>query len=165
MVDVICGTCKSVFSKEKKEISRRIKNGYKYFYCKKKCIPYHDEDELSPFRIYIRLAKKNSQKRNSREERKFDLDTGFLKTLFDKQKGRCPYTGVKLEIGKNSNEKPYSLRAASLDRVDPTKGYTKNNVEFVCLFVNWGKNGFSKKEVKDLLGELVLISKTRDLQS
>jgi hypothetical protein len=37
--------------------------------------------------------------------------------------------------------------AASLDRIDSTKGYIAGNVEFVCRFVNLGKSDLSREEV------------------
>lgn len=44
-----------------------------------------------------------------------------------------------------------------MDRIDSSKGYTKDNVEFVCRFINLGKNGYSKKEVQNLMA-LIKIS-------
>jgi hypothetical protein len=45
--------------------------------------------------------------------------------------GRCEFTG--LEFVSNGKTNPYSI---SLDRIDPTKGYTQGNSRFVLWIVN-----------------------------
>lgn len=44
--------------------------------------------------------------------------------------------------------------AASLDRKDSAKGYTPDNVEFVCRFVNFGKNRFTAAQTRDFIAQL-----------
>lgn len=162
-VQVTCSKCGQSFLKSQKEYVRRLKRGFKNFYCGPTCVVHSKGhiDGFSSFRVYLKSAKHTSKQKGY----ECNLDLPFLKSLFEKQTGRCAYTGVKLEIGATVNDKPYSLWAASLDRINSERGYTKDNVEFVCLFVNLGKNGFEKAEVIKFLGELVIISKTRDLQS
>jgi hypothetical protein len=40
---------------------------------------------------------------------------------------------------------------ASLDRIDSSKGYIEGNIEFVCLAINYAKNGFSKEETQNFI--------------
>ena len=40
-----------------------------------------------------------------------------------------------------------SPQQASIDRIDPSKGYSPDNIEFVCLAVNYAKNGYGKDEM------------------
>lgn len=48
-----------------------------------------------------------------------------------------------------------SLKRASLDRIDSSKGYIKGNVEFVCYAINLAKNSFTRDEMKEFLKEVV----------
>lgn len=50
-----------------------------------------------------------------------------------------------------SEHSPYQ---ASLDRIDSSKGYIEGNVEFVCLAVNYAKNGFSKEQMIEFFGKV-----------
>ena len=52
-----------------------------------------------------------------------------------------------LPESKRQFSKYCSIEKASLDKIDPTKGYIKGNVEFVCQGINFAKNDYSKKEV------------------
>lgn len=58
-----------------------------------------------------------------------------LQDLFDKQKGLCAYSGVKLE-----------RQDLSLDRIDSGCGYSLGNVQWLHKRVNWIKNTLSEKE-------------------
>ncbi len=56
---------------------------------------------------------------------------------------KCPYLGNDLVIGVNGNNK-YS---PSLDRIDPTKGYIKGNIQVVSRLYNSMKWDSSKEEL------------------
>jgi hypothetical protein len=75
----------------------------------------------------------------------------YLKELWDSQNGICPYTKVKMLLPESTTESIKDLSAASLDRIDSSIGYIRNNVEFVCRFINLGKNGHTKKETIEFL--------------
>ena len=66
---------------------------------------------------------------------KFNLSSDFLVELWNKQGGKCFYTGEELTLDR--------LRrigdSASLDRIDSTRGYTKDNVVWTSRFVNTSK--------------------------
>lgn len=62
----------------------------------------------------------------------------------------CPVFGtpMKRSKGKRSPDSP------SLDRIDSTKGYTKDNVWFISWRANEMKNKYSYKELKQLVEAL-----------
>lgn len=62
----------------------------------------------------------------------FDLDMEFLIDMFMKQKGLCAYSGLPLKFGNSYMDK----WIISLERIDVTKGYTKDNVCFICVEFN-----------------------------
>jgi hypothetical protein len=71
-----------------------------------------------------------------------DLDIDFLIRIFPKDK-KCPVFNFEMDWGgETSKEKDTS---PSLDRIDPTKGYTKNNVQWVSNKVNRVKSDQSMK--------------------
>lgn len=146
-VDLICETCKTPFQKEKKEFDRQIRKGKDKFYCCISCSATNNRlDEFSRFRKIYR----NCIKRANKTSRKsFKLTLPILKQIWESQNGICPYTNKKMVL----NTKEHVPHAASLDRIDSLGGYTKDNVEFVCMFINLGKSDFTKSQIKEFLGQ------------
>lgn len=158
MVTLQCDNCGSDFERRQTDVNNSRRRGMTASFCSRSCSVGHsnrvrenkpgwaekfrgsDRDSLSPFRVYIRNCKQRS--------REMDVDAEYLKDLWDRQAGKCPYTGLKMvlpESTTNSNlDTPWH---ASLDRVDSERGYVRGNVEFVCQFVNLGKRNFQKDVV------------------
>lgn len=59
-----------------------------------------------------------------------------LNKIYENQKGICALSGVKMETFSNS---PYRI---SIDRIDSSKPYTVENVQFICSIVNVMKNKY-----------------------
>jgi hypothetical protein len=106
------------------------------------------QDEFSSFRYYINKAHSAERVKNYG---KTNLTVEYLKALWEKQDGICPYTGYTMELPKNTQDHNIkgSPKKASLDRIDSSLGYAQGNVEFVCLSVNYAKNGFSHEQMLD----------------
>lgn len=66
------------------------------------------------------------------ERSKHDVDFQFLIQLYKEQKGLCAYSGLPLKFGSYL-ENDWTT---SLERIDVTKGYTKDNVCLVCIEFN-----------------------------
>lgn len=106
-------------------------------------------DEFSSFRYYINKANCNGRKKLYGEH---NLTLEFLKQLWEKQNGTCPYTGHKMDLPITTHGKHIKAKnplRASLDRIDSSKGYIQGNVEFVCLGVNLAKASFSREQVME----------------
>ena len=71
---------------------------------------------------------------------KNDLSTDFLISIFPKNK-KCPIFGIDMEFDGHRDTSP------SLDRVDPTKGYTKDNVLWISYLANRMKSDLSLDEL------------------
>lgn len=177
-VEIECHYCYKKHLKELKEYTRKLKEENPKFYCNNKCCykdnpvlieranwtknnpteaikiintgdrRYREKDELSPFRyiynkILSRIKTKITKKTGNLE---CNLTVEDLKLQFDKQGGICPYTGLKMEL---TGQRETKITQASLDRIDSNKGYIIGNIEFVCLGVNYAKNGFSKEITLD----------------
>jgi hypothetical protein len=166
-INVICSSCGKETPKPKNEINRHIKNGRTEFYCSRSCAGkskkniihlkqfenhfvknkyVRQTDKYSNFRWYMKVIRKNSKHR----QHEYNIDCKYLKQLWDKQNGICPFTNKKLILRTHSNnditKSPYQ---ASLDRIDNSIGYVEGNVRFVALIYNYAKNTFSDQEVID----------------
>lgn len=64
----------------------------------------------------------------------FSLTTLFLKQLWDDQGGLCALSGRQLGLMGDGMYSP------SIDRIDPTRGYTPDNVQWVIWFINDAKS-------------------------
>lgn len=104
-------------------------------------------DEYSPFRYTFRNAKKRFKE--------FDLDLEYLKEIWDRQSGRCPYTGIALVLPEANNLDTLDItRRASLDRIDSELGYVKGNIQFVSTPINYMKSTMSDSQTKKFLKEI-----------
>lgn len=84
---------------------------------------------------FINTTLVNVKSRAKQYSLDFNLDKDFICTLYELQNKKCALTGLDFQfkqVGYNKR-RPF---APSLDRIDCTKGYTQDNVRFVCSVVN-----------------------------
>lgn len=164
-----CEFCEKEFDRRKAEVKRNEKK-FRRIFCSNKCSAtatanfqknftprteylIHDnrKDQYSPFRAFLKNAKMRTGEKNKTQicqENTITLED--LKLLWESQKGRCPYTGWPLNIAKTSGEKiDKTPDRASLDRIDSSKGYTKENVQFVSLIVQYAKNDWNPSVIEN----------------
>ena len=69
----------------------------------------------------------------------FDLTPEWLQPKLEQ--GLCEATGIPLELsgGEHKGYGHFRPWTPSLDRIDPTKGYTTDNVQVVCWIYNQAK--------------------------
>jgi hypothetical protein len=74
----------------------------------------------------------------------FDIDVGWLQSLFTEQQGRCALTGIHLEFPATRDGGRYhpSPWTPSLHRASNSQGYTKANTLLVCSAINLGIGAF-----------------------
>jgi hypothetical protein len=65
---------------------------------------------------------------------------------FLEQNRKCTLTGLELYFCRNP-KKPDKEHTASLDRIDSSLGYTKNNIEWIHKFVQGMKSNYKKEDV------------------
>jgi len=168
-IKIICDTCNKEHNIRLSDYKRKVKAKQNKFYCSLKCSGKADYknnpqkldknkgnisflkgyeanrlDEYSPFKYSLNKAKSRSKER----QEETDLTLEYLKEIYDNQNGLCPYTNIKMEIPRSSQDEDIkkSPTKLSLDRIDPNIGYIKGNVEFVCYCINVMKNDFTKEE-------------------
>ena len=165
-ITLTCDTCNEEFEKARNEYNRRIRLGKDKFYCSLSCSGKSPEsvknivsnrsgypvwelnnpkkyDEYSKFRPILKMLRD----RVKRKPRDFNLTLEYLKEIWDKQNGKCPFTNFDLELRTYKNDSRLNIKSASLDRIDNSKGYVQGNVRFVSVMFNFARNKFSDEEV------------------
>ena len=70
------------------------------------------------------------------------VDARYLLTLWEKQKGLCVLSGVKMTWRTGDTR----LTSISIDRIDQEKGYEPGNVRLICFGLNNLRSHRSDKE-------------------
>ena len=91
---------------------------------------------------YLRQARRTVIERISKAKK---LSIPFLASLLLKQKCKCALSGVEMTPDS------WKMSSISVDRVDSDQGYTEDNVQFVCLCVNFMKNEWKNSDVKEFM--------------
>lgn len=160
LVGVRCNTCGKMVMRCTSEV-RRSTIMRRRFYCSRKCcgkqnymnlprptpeackrlVPEARRDKLTPFRYFLRQARKRKEVSLSLED---------LKNLWESQQGICPYTGWRLELPFTSEgwkSQKNACKLPSLDRIDSSKGYVHGNVQFVARIANYAKNMYTDNQL------------------
>lgn len=85
-----------------------------------------------------------------RRELEFSLTREDVNSLWEKQGGKCYYSG--LDMNQTWNKK--HPQQVSMDRLDTKKGYTLENVVLCCQALNYAKNSFSLEVFQEFLEKL-----------
>ena len=173
-VNLVCSRCEKEFSRPVKEHERSLKLARPEF-CSRAC---SGEAHLSNFQgcrntsitplqkywsapVNKRKANENSKfsyfVRKAKARRKGgELTIEQVKAQWEKQNGKCAYTGISLILRRYTKEarqaKPWEL--ASLDRIDSSKGYQEGNIQFVSVSINYLKHEMSDESTKEFLSLL-----------
>ena len=100
-----------------------------------------DVDAMMPL-LRERLSKSLTRARSKGMEA--TLTIGEVLHILHDQGGKCAVSGLPFYIdATDSRRRPYT---PSLDRIDPSLGYTKENVRIVCSIVNIAINDFAINE-------------------
>lgn len=160
-VVLYCDNCGSEYYKAESEYKRNLSRGVRSF-CSRSCSgkanfknfgnkrntstehlnPYNQVDEYTNYRFYLRKAKQRKHE--------CSITLKYLKDIFEEQRGKCVYSGVDLvhNSHKLKNNQAYT---ASLDRIDSSKGYIKDNVQFISIAMNHMKSTMSHEEVLSII--------------
>jgi hypothetical protein len=87
---------------------------------------------------------------NKKHKQTCDFDSEYLKLLIQNQNAKCTYCDHDLEI--TSGDK--SFAQISIDRIDSSKLYFKDNIHITCLFCNLAKNDMDDSLYRKFIGTL-----------
>lgn len=162
----LCAHCGVEFEYPLKEYTRQTKRGRKDFYCSLSCSAYKPGFHGSAKTINNGPAVAAARVANTKYKtpwhrdmlakcrqrgREFNLTDEFLDELWESQSGRCALTGIEIFRGEGP-----VWRHASIDRIDCMRGYTQDNVQFVCKPANWARNSMTIEEFQAFLTEVTL---------
>ena len=98
-------------------------------------------DEYSGFRTFITRAKRRNKLVN--------LSVSDVLDVWKRQYGKCAYSGVDLKL-PSYKKKNDSIHTASLDRIDSSLPYTKDNIQFVSISINLMKAELTHNQTVEL---------------
>jgi hypothetical protein len=154
--DKICICCNKEF--------KSYRNTAKY--CSVRCanVFYNNSGKNKDFRKKsventLRTVVWQARNRSKKKGLDFDLTDEYMLNLLKSQNNKCSATGLQLESSQANTKKYKSPYTVSLDRIDSSKGYTKDNIQIVCVMFNEMKNIYSIEQVTLLCKSYILHNK------
>lgn len=150
-VPVICAWCRSAFERRLVLVRRSIADA-KEMYCSKSCVTsgrhhgttYRGRDEKVMRRHLVEIKSRAKSKGIS-----YALTYEDLLTAYRKQGGQCAISGEPLELVTRMNYTDIAQHPnrASIDRIDPARGYTPENIQWTCTIGNLAKGYYSTQQI------------------
>ncbi len=161
---IIDGKKKCFKCKNKKQVEEFAKNrgshdGYsklcKECYSQYSSVRKHYKNKSEKIKLdiktYFRHKLNTTKSKCKREGVPFDIEEiDYLYELYLKQDKKCFYTGM--DIVHNVNYVKYD--SISIDKKDPSKGYTKDNIVLCAFCVNSFKGDKNEEEFKMLIKQV-----------
>lgn len=156
-----CQNCGVEFEKPLTEIRRNEKLGRPNF-CSRTCVGKHNVKNFGDKKSNYNISKHSNNRGDSYTKFKYhyrsikkrfkevDITINDLEEIWNKQNGICEFSGVKLELSSYSKIEKNPIYSASLDRIDSSKGYVRNNIRWVSRSINYMKNTMSDDMVWEL---------------
>ncbi len=159
LVEVTCSYCGKKHEKPQSEVKRSLSKERK-MYCSRNCcgkanisnLPekktwahlskYSKSDKFTGFRSFLRSANKRGKEVN--------ITLQDLLDQWNLQQGKCIYSNVDL-IKPVSNRPNDRMFTASLDRIDSSLGYIKNNIQFVSIAINNMKGEMTHEQTVEFI--------------
>lgn len=171
LITVICDQCGKEYLKPLSEYKRNRELG-RHSFCSRSCACRYNSTHPSNKMLEHSRSEKNKQHlisvngklnyylkhpemvfsyclRNCKKRfKECTITLNDLQEQWNKQNGKCPYSGVSLLIPTYKNNHNNPIYTASVDRIDSSKGYTPDNIQFVSTCINYMKNTMSDKDTK-----------------
>ena len=159
-----CKICGKWLPKEEFNEVRQSTNGAKYEYrdgletrcrsCKLQQIK-NQRQNYSAERTLERMINArwlNAKERAVRKNIPFDITREDLMRLWKCQKGKCAISGICMTY---EVDKGRIFTNISVDQINPSGGYTPNNIQLVCMGVNQMKSDMSMNELYTFCEEIL----------
>ena len=129
-----CRSCATIFT------ARWARNVFCSVRCQQADATRRWEARRQTLNDYLgRIAKRRFKTRDRSE-----ISRSFLLELWNSQNGSCALSGRQMTYGTGAG---HVYTNASLDRIDPLKGYHPGNVQLVCFIVNLMKRDMTTDEL------------------
>jgi hypothetical protein len=129
-------------------------------YCKM-CSVYNTQVWASTYDGFIKKIYTEIQHNLKKKAKQlsFNITIEDIKQLYTKQKGLCALSGLTLTYNALPKEKQeehiINYCNISVDRIDSTKGYEKDNIQLVCAIVNRMKTDMKDNTFIDFCKKIV----------
>jgi hypothetical protein len=130
----LCFICNRASTK-----SYREKNGERYYENQKR----RRLDEG----VFVSQTFYNIKTRAQKKGLEVDITRDYLLETLQATEYKCAVTGITFDRNSSGRKKANAFRA-SVDRIDSNKGYTKDNIRWVCWAVNQMKSDRTDEEFK-----------------
>lgn len=144
-----CSVCKKIQNiKEFKSGKLRSGGNFQLSYCNR-CLVNKKNIAVNNSIIFFLRDRLSAIKKRSKDKKiRFELTKEDLVEQYNKQNGKCFYTGVELVAKRGTG---INKNALSVDRKDPDLGYIKENIALCTNRVNSIKNNLTIEELKELI--------------
>jgi len=130
-------------------------------YCKQ-CTRNKRLEFMKDVKNFLIMKRADAMKRCKKNKKnKFDISTDDWMTQYKKQRGMCAMSGIEMTWEYSADGEsdfytavkyPFNI---SPDRIDSNKGYTKDNLQFVCNRINAMKNNMSTDQFIDFCKKII----------
>lgn len=134
-INEFCNKCNKIVTKRLVKEKRCKSNYYACSICLERNSVRHRKKKWQAY-----LAQKANARKKQGSEKLFESD---IEELFNKQEGKCVLSGIRFDIESKWNR-------PSLDRIDNSKGYTKDNIQLVTWIVNHTRGELSVSEYLEI---------------
>ena len=110
--------------------------------CLRKNVKKYRNKSTNTLEGYLAYRLYSVKGRAKRKNTICDITVADLMSLYKEQKGLCKLSQVEMTC--DGGRKKSSL---SIDRIDNTKGYTKDNIQMLCYIVNIMKLNMKSEEL------------------
>jgi hypothetical protein len=139
-----CTICEEI--KDLNEFYTVKSSGTKISYCNKCNCKRRNESKNKSEKNFLSHLWHTVQNRCKDKDKKTDLSREFLQDLYDSQEGRCWYSNIEMTMKTFSNWK------CSVERLDPSGWYTRDNVKLIVSELNVPAQ-WTKESLKDFILE------------
>lgn len=149
----LCFKCNKELNVENFYKDKSSTNGLQT-YCKK-CSVSNTKKWGSTFEGFLKKLYKDIQNNSERKSKKIDVCISIddIKDIYNKQNGLCALTGIPLTYtiqNSRNTENIVNKYNISVDRIDSTKDYVKDNIQLVCAIINRMKMDLSESTFIEL---------------
>lgn len=116
------------------------------------------EDNELALKYKLQQALKGTRRRSKEKNIYNNLTLDYLMYLWEKQDGKCALTGMQMTYKFYEGRVNTNL---SVDRIDSTKGYSKDNVQLVCMAANQMKNDLTMSEFIELCEAVLALEREK----
>jgi hypothetical protein len=127
----------------------------------KPCMAIRNDKTKSTLRGYARYKIYHAKKYSDKIGREFSITFHDVLELWELQKGLCYYTGTPMMHVMNGGEDYIDWDGMSIDRIDSSRGYTRDNIVLCKLIANLSKSNMTQAQYFDLCEQVVSLHGNR----